>query len=127
MAQDEMREQAGVRCGRLHRSPRQPSGARRIARRLLRTGRLCLRRKSWNRFRHQATDGDARSSGWLEIDRSPFTKAVGLPRLRAHWVLPQIVVQVAFIEWTAHGKLRHSRLLGVLDNKKPEEIVRGAS
>src|SRR5215471_2846707 len=47
----------------------------------------------------------------LEIPKSPFTKAIGLPRLRAHWVLPEIVVQVAFIEWTAHGKLRHPRLL----------------
>jgi bifunctional non-homologous end joining protein LigD len=49
----------------------------------------------------------------LEIPKSPFTKAVGLPRLRAHWVRPEIAVQVAFIEWTVHGKLRHSRLLGV--------------
>ncbi len=49
----------------------------------------------------------------LEIARTPFTKAVGLPRLRAHWVRPEIVVQVAFIEWTVHGKLRHSRLLAV--------------
>ena len=36
----------------------------------------------------------------LEIARSPFTKAIGLPRLRAHWVKPEIVVQVGFIEWT---------------------------
>ena len=49
----------------------------------------------------------------LEIPKSPFTKAVGLPRLRAHWVRPEIVVQVAFIEWTVHRKLRHSRLLAV--------------
>jgi ATP-dependent DNA ligase len=49
----------------------------------------------------------------LEIAAAPFTKAVGLPRLRAHWVRPEIVVQVAFIEWTVHGKLRHPRLLGV--------------
>jgi bifunctional non-homologous end joining protein LigD len=49
----------------------------------------------------------------LEIPRAPFTKAVGLPRLRAHWVRPQIVIQVAFIEWTGNGKLRHPRLLGV--------------
>jgi ATP-dependent DNA ligase len=49
----------------------------------------------------------------LEIAKPPFTKAVGLPRLRAHWVRPEIVVQVAFIEWTVHGKLRHPRLLGV--------------
>ena len=49
----------------------------------------------------------------LEIPKPPFTKGVGLPRLRAHWVRPEIVVQVAFIEWTANGKLRHPRLIGV--------------
>jgi bifunctional non-homologous end joining protein LigD len=49
----------------------------------------------------------------IELPKSPFTKATGLPRLRAHWVRPEIVVQVAFIEWTVHGKLRHPRLLGV--------------
>jgi bifunctional non-homologous end joining protein LigD len=49
----------------------------------------------------------------LEIAKSPFTKAVGLPRLRVHWVTPEIRVDVGFIEWTGHGKLRHPRLLGV--------------
>jgi ATP-dependent DNA ligase len=49
----------------------------------------------------------------LEVAKPPFTKATGLPRVRAHWVRPEIVVQVAFIEWTVHGKLRHSRLLDV--------------
>jgi ATP-dependent DNA ligase len=53
----------------------------------------------------------------LEIARPPFTKAIGLPRLRAHWVRPEVVVQVAFIEWTVHGKLRHPRLLGVRTDK----------
>jgi len=60
----------------------------------------------------------------LQIPRAPFTKAVGLPRLRAHWVRPEIVVQVAFIEWTVHGKLRHSRLLGVRTDKTAREVVR---
>jgi bifunctional non-homologous end joining protein LigD len=60
----------------------------------------------------------------IEIPKSPFTKATGLPRLRAHWVLPRIVVQVAFIEWTAHGKLRHPRLLGIRQDKSPREVVR---
>ncbi|HET7113650.1 MAG TPA: RNA ligase family protein [Pyrinomonadaceae bacterium] len=50
----------------------------------------------------------------LEIDKAPFTKAVGLPRLRVHWVRPEIVVRVGFIEWTGHGKLRHPRLLSVV-------------
>jgi len=50
----------------------------------------------------------------LEIPKSPFTRATGLPRLRAHWARPEVVVRVAFIEWTAHHKLRHSRLLAVV-------------
>jgi ATP-dependent DNA ligase len=49
----------------------------------------------------------------IEIAASPFTRATGLPRLRAHWVRPEIEVTVAFIEWTVHGKLRHPRLIGV--------------
>jgi ATP-dependent DNA ligase len=60
----------------------------------------------------------------LEVPRSPFTRAVGLPRLRAHWVRPELVVQVAFIEWTAHGKLRHSRLLGLRQDKSARDVVR---
>ena len=60
----------------------------------------------------------------IEIPESPFTKAVGLPRIRAHWVRPQLVVQVAFIEWTVHGKLRHPRLLGLREDKAPLDVVR---
>jgi len=60
----------------------------------------------------------------MEIARPPFTRAVGLPRLRAHWVRPEIVVQVAFIEWTVHGKLRHPRLLGLRADKSAREVVR---
>jgi ATP-dependent DNA ligase len=60
----------------------------------------------------------------LEVAKAPFTKAIGLPRLRAHWVRPKIVVQVGFIEWTVHGKLRHPRLLAVRSDKSPREVVR---
>jgi ATP-dependent DNA ligase len=60
----------------------------------------------------------------LEIPKTPFTKAVGLPRLRAHWVRPEIVVQVGFIEWTVHGKLRHPRLLGLRNDKAARDVVR---
>jgi len=60
----------------------------------------------------------------LEIEKPPFTKAVGLPRLRAHWVHPQLVVQVGFIQWTKHNKLRHPRLLGVHQDKSPREVIR---
>jgi ATP-dependent DNA ligase len=55
----------------------------------------------------------------IEVTAPPFTKAKGLPRIRAHWVRPQLVVQVGFIEWTVHGKLRHPRLLAV----RPDDYV----
>jgi ATP-dependent DNA ligase len=60
----------------------------------------------------------------LEIPDRPFTKALKLPRVGAHWVRPEIVVQVAFIEWTVHGKLRHPRLLGVRFDKAAHEVTR---
>ena len=60
----------------------------------------------------------------IEVEKPPFTKAVGLPRLRAHWVRPEIVVQVGFIQWTKHNQLRHPRLLGVRHDKDPRDAVR---
>ena len=60
----------------------------------------------------------------MEIEKTPFTKATGLPRLRAHWVRPEIVVQVSFIEWTVHDKLRHSRLIGIRADKSARDVVR---
>jgi len=60
----------------------------------------------------------------IEITKTPFTKAKGLPRLRAHWVKPEVVVQVGFIQWTVHGKLRHPRLLRVRTDKDARDVVR---
>ncbi len=60
----------------------------------------------------------------MEVPKAAFTKAIGLPRLRAHWVRPEIVVQVAFTEWTADNKLRHPRLLGLREDKAAREVIR---
>jgi ATP-dependent DNA ligase len=60
----------------------------------------------------------------LERPEKPFTKGTGFPRLRIHWVRPEVVVEAAFIEWTVHGKLRHPRLIRVRDDKAAREVVR---
>jgi bifunctional non-homologous end joining protein LigD len=39
-------------------------------------------------------------------------------------VRPEIVVEVAFIEWTVHGKLRHSRLRGVRHDLVARDVTR---
>jgi bifunctional non-homologous end joining protein LigD len=64
--------------------------------------------------------------GAIEIAAAPFTRAVGLPRERIHWVRPELVVQVAFMEWTGHDKLRHPRLVGLRGDKAARDVVREA-
>ena len=58
------------------------------------------------------------------VPAPPFTRATGLPRVRMHWVRPEVVVNVAFIEWTVHAKLRHSRLLSIRDGIDPSTVRR---
>jgi bifunctional non-homologous end joining protein LigD len=60
----------------------------------------------------------------IEVPTPPFTKATGLPRSHAHWVRPEIVVQVGFMEWTSGGKLRHPRLMGLREDKSAREVTR---
>lgn len=60
----------------------------------------------------------------IERPDPPVAATKGLPKKGAHWVRPELVVQVGFGEWTDDGKLRHPRYLGLRNDKLPEEIVR---
>jgi bifunctional non-homologous end joining protein LigD len=60
----------------------------------------------------------------LEIAAPPFSKGSGLPRLRVHWVRPELVIEVAFMEWTGHGKLRHPRFVRLRDDRPAREVTR---
>jgi bifunctional non-homologous end joining protein LigD len=41
-----------------------------------------------------------------------------------HWLVPKLVAQVKFTEWTADGNLRHPVYLGLRDDKAADTIVR---
>ena len=56
---------------------------------------------------------------------SPFAPEKGIPRA-ATWVEPEVVAQVAFMEWTPDGRLRHPSFLGVRLDKPAREVVREA-
>jgi bifunctional non-homologous end joining protein LigD len=59
----------------------------------------------------------------LEISKSPFEE---IPKTneRAHWVKPQVVVEVKFSEWTGDGKLRQPIYLGTRHDKKASDVGR---
>jgi bifunctional non-homologous end joining protein LigD len=70
----------------------------------------------------------------LEVDTCPFAN---LPeRKRTQWALtkeemencvwlkPELVAQIEFTEWTPDGHLRHSRFVGLREDKKARKVVR---
>jgi DNA ligase D-like protein (predicted ligase) len=54
---------------------------------------------------------------------SPFAPEKAIPRA-ATWVEPQLVAQIAFMEWTGDGRLRHPSFLGLRFDKAAREVVR---
>lgn len=53
---------------------------------------------------------------------SPFADPVRAPA--AHWVRPELVVQIGFTEWTTDGRLRHPRYTDLRADKPAAEVVR---
>ena len=53
---------------------------------------------------------------------SPFADEIREPT--AHWVQPELVVQVGFTEWTRDGRLRHPRYGGLRTDKPPTDVIR---
>src|SRR6185503_7199782 len=40
------------------------------------------------------------------------------------WLTPVLVAQIEFAEWTPDGHLRHSKFVGLREDKDPKEVVR---
>jgi len=41
------------------------------------------------------------------------------------WLKPKLVVQIEFAEWTPDGHLRHSKFVGLRDDKAARDVMRG--
>lgn len=59
----------------------------------------------------------------LSTDECPFHEPLRT-RTPAHWVRPQVVVEIKFVEWTADGRLRTPVFLGVRDDKPARQVTR---
>jgi bifunctional non-homologous end joining protein LigD len=63
----------------------------------------------------------------LEIGTCPFDPPPPPPHRRgAHWVRPEVVVEISYGEWTADGRLRHPVYMGERIDVDPAAVVRPA-
>ena len=96
--------------------------------------RLIYAAKVRNEFVPQVRREVASKFKGLEIERCPFAD---LPeKKRAQWALtkeemkncvwlkPKLVAQIEFTEWTAGRHLRHSKFIGLKDDKEAREVLR---
>ena len=60
----------------------------------------------------------------LETTATPFDEPVKPLPPGTHWVRPELVGQVGFAEWTAAGRMRQPRFLGLREDKAAEDVVR---
>ena len=81
-----------------------------------------LRREVWAKLKHLQTDTcpfanlpEKKRTQWA-LTREEMKNCV--------WLKPELVAQIEFTEWTPDGHLRHSKFVGLRDDKDPREVVR---
>ncbi len=63
----------------------------------------------------------------LERETSPFAETPAEARRNAVWVEPRIVAQIAYLETTPDGHLRHPSYLGLREDKQAADVSVGSS
>ncbi|MFT9479830.1 hypothetical protein [Streptomyces sp. 11-1-2] len=66
----------------------------------------------------------ARQLTELRTPTCPFTRGAPPTGPGVNWARPELVAEIAFTEWTAEGRLRHPRFLGLRRDKPAREVVR---
>jgi bifunctional non-homologous end joining protein LigD len=59
----------------------------------------------------------------LEIDEPPFGENLPSDDRDVHWVRPELVAQVSFLEWTSSGGIRHASFKGLREDKSASDVV----
>jgi len=99
-------------------------------------GKLIYAGRTRNGFTPSSRDKLFKRFKGLEVDRCPFANlpeakagrwGVGLTAEKmkeCRWLKPVLVGQFEFVEWTADGHLRHSRFMGLREDKEPHDVAR---
>jgi DNA ligase D-like protein (predicted ligase) len=60
-----------------------------------------------------------------ETRRSRFGEELNAEKMKkAVWLRPEAVAQIEFLEWTEADRLRHSKFVGLREDKDPKEVVK---
>jgi len=60
-----------------------------------------------------------------EMRRSRFGEELNAEKMKkAVWLMPEAVAQIEFLEWTEADRLRHSKFVGLRDDKDPRIVVK---
>ena len=81
-----------------------------------------LRREVWAKLKHLQSDTcpfanlpEKKRTQWA-LTREEMKNCV--------WLKPQLVARIEFTEWTPDAHLRHSKFVGLRDDKDPLQVVR---
>jgi bifunctional non-homologous end joining protein LigD len=75
-------------------------------------------------FDHRTTLDLAKRLKPLVIDRVPFADLPAAARRGVRWVEPELVCEVAFLNWTPDGVLRHPSFQGLREDKPARSVTR---
>ena len=59
----------------------------------------------------------------LEVTQPPFSDNLPPGQPGVHWVRPELVAQVSFMQWTSSGGLRHASFKGLREDKAAKDVV----
>ena len=58
------------------------------------------------------------------MERAPVSELLDGPDWVCVWLRPEAVAQIEFLEWTAGDRLRHSKFVGLREDKDPRSVVK---
>jgi bifunctional non-homologous end joining protein LigD len=82
------------------------------------------RRQVFSKLKHLVTP-ECPFVNLPETKKSRFGEELNAEKMKkAVWLKPEIVAQIEFLEWTESDHLRHSKFVGLRDDKKPKSVVK---
>jgi DNA ligase D-like protein (predicted ligase) len=82
------------------------------------------RRQVFSKLKHLVTS-TCPFANLPETKKSRFGEELNAEKMKkAVWLRPEAVAQIEFLEWTAADRLRHSKFVGLREDKNPRSVVK---